>query len=216
MGGRAPAIDWYGRDTPWGRSEISGAAYLASTYRGIWGTKLVRHSPIAPDEVARRQASALFNLVPSTWDTFNFTAVEAMASGRPTIVSTGAGASELVEDGINGFLFPTGDARALAEAIERVMGESPAHLAEIGKAAQETVRTALAPETIAAQRIAAYRDAIDRFDHHRPAPVTGWLGDICRPAATAPCDGMAFLDHHPLREILAYSARRLGRRLWPL
>ena len=61
-----------------------------------------------------RQRSALFNLVPSTWDVFNFTAVEAMASGRPAIVSTGAGASELIEDGVNGYLFQAGDADALA------------------------------------------------------------------------------------------------------
>jgi hypothetical protein len=107
-----------------------------------------------------------------------------------------------------------GDARALAEAIGRVMAERPARLAEIGKAARETVRTALAPDIISAQRISAYRNAIDRHHRHRPEPVNGWLGNICRPAATGPCDdGMAFLDHHPLREILAYSARRLTRRL---
>ena len=73
-----------------------------------------------------------------------------MASGRPTIVSSGAGASELIEDGVNGFLFAAGDPDGLAEVLEHVLGESPARLAEIGRAGQETVRTALDPKTIAA------------------------------------------------------------------
>lgn len=90
LGARAPGIDWFGRDTSWGKRESSSAAHLAAAFPAIWGTRIVHHPPIPPEDVARRQASALFNLIPSTWDVFNFTVVEAMASGRPAIVSTGA------------------------------------------------------------------------------------------------------------------------------
>ncbi len=51
------------------------------------------------EQTARLQAQAAFMVVPSLWDTFNFTCVEAMWSGRPVICSRGAGASELIEDG---------------------------------------------------------------------------------------------------------------------
>ena len=168
------------------------------------GAKEFNHCPPeAPQEIARRQATALFNLVPSTWDVFNFTAVEAMASGRPTIVSTGAGASELIEDQVNGYLFASGDADALAAALDRLLGESPARLAAIGQAARETVRTVLDPNAIAAQRVAAYRSVIDAFRTQPPLPAAGWVGDICRPTEPLPGNEMAFLDHHPLRAIAA-------------
>jgi glycosyltransferase involved in cell wall biosynthesis len=101
LGTRAPVVDWVGRDTPWSARESSTVSYLSSAFPGIWGQRVSHCLPEPPQEIARRQANALFNLVPSSWDTFNFTAVEAMASGRPTIVSTGTGASELIEHEAN-------------------------------------------------------------------------------------------------------------------
>lgn len=212
LGPRTPEIDWFGRDVAWGDQETSSSSYLARTYPDIWGKKVIHHPPVATAEVERRQAGALFNLVPSTWDIFNFTAVEAMASGRPTIVSSGAAASELIEDGINGFLFPSGDATGLAGTIERVTGETPAKLADIGKRAQATVRAELDPDKIAAERIEAYRKAIAAFERDPPQRIEGWLGDAVRPSLAAP-ESLAFLDQQPLRPILTYAARRLARRL---
>ena len=131
-----------------------------------------------------------------------------MASGRPTVVSTGAGASELITDGSNGYLFTAGDPHSLASALDRLMAENPARLIDIGRAAQETVRVELDPQTIAGRRIAAYRAVIESFQSHPPAPATGWLGDICRPAETLQDDQMAFLDHMPLRLITAHVLKR--------
>jgi hypothetical protein len=146
--------------------------------------------------------------VPSTWDVFNFTAVEAMASGRPTIVSAGAGASELIADGVNGYLFAPGDAGSLAEAIDRLLTESSTRLLEISRAARETVRIQLDPHVIAGRRIAAYREAIASFQSYSPSPATGWLSDICRPTESLPDDQMAFLNHMPLRSIATHLLKR--------
>lgn len=212
LGDRAPVVDWVGRDTVWGARQSSSAAHLSATYPEIWSRKIIQHPQVAPAEVAVRQQAALFNLVPSTWDVFNFTAVEAMASGRPTIVSTGAGASELVEDGVNGYLFPADDAGALADVLDRVMSESPERLAAIGRAAQQTVRSALDPEKIAQQRMAAYQAAIDDFARQASAPVGGWLGDICRPSQST-ADQMAFLEGFPLRNLARHVAHRTVRRI---
>jgi glycosyltransferase involved in cell wall biosynthesis len=212
LGDRAPVIDWVGRDTVWGVRKSSSAARLCADYPEIWGRKIIQHPQIKPAEVAIRQQAALFNVIPSTWDVFNFTVVEAMSSGRPTIVSTGAGASELIEDGVNGFLFPAGDAGTLATVLDRVLSESPERLAEIGRAAQETVRYALDPQRIAQQRVAAYQVAIDDFAQRASVPVGGWLGAICQPAPSS-ADQMAFLDGFPLRNLARHVAHRTIRRI---
>ncbi len=212
LGARAPGIDWFGRDTDFGRHGASTAANLAELHPGVWGTRVRPHASIPVAEVAAHQAGALFNLVPSSWDVFNFTAAEAMASGRPSVVSTGAGASELIVDGENGFLFDAEDATGLAAAIDRVLTASPAHLAEVGAAGRETVCRQLDPATIAAARIAAWRSAIDSFHAAPPVPVTGWLGEICRPGPTASVEG-AFLSHHPMRTLAGHLARRVREKV---
>jgi hypothetical protein len=88
------------------------------------------------------------------------------------------------------------------------LGESPGRLAAIGRAAQGTIRTALDPNVIAAQRVAAYRSVIDAFLSRPPSPEMGWLGDICRPTEPSSGNEMAFLDHHPLRAIGTYVLAR--------
>ena len=210
MGHAAPGIDWVGRDTAWGARSDSTAKHLAETYPDVWPAKLIHHGPVLPAEVASRQARALFNVVPSTWDMFNFTVVEAMASGRPTIVSTGAGASDLIEDGVNGYLFANEDSDALAGAIQRVMSEKPSRLTNIGREAQRTIRTALNEKTIVSRRVAGYRGAIDTFNTRKPPSVSGWLGAVCRPSEASEND-MAFLENLPLRALSKHVVTRISR-----
>lgn len=47
--------------------------------------------------------------------------IEAMASGTPVVASDIAGIPEAIKDGLTGLLCPPGDARALADAIERIL-----------------------------------------------------------------------------------------------
>jgi glycosyltransferase involved in cell wall biosynthesis len=212
LGRGAPCVDWTGRDTAWGARGGSTAQHLAQTYPDVWKTKFFYHLPTSPAEVARRQARALLNIVPSTWDMFNFTTVEAMASGRPTIVSTGAGSSELIEDGVNGYLFANESTDELASAIERVLGEKPTRLAEIGRQARDTICAALNPTAIVAQRMTAYRATIKAFSTRQPAPVGGWLGAACRPSEMFGND-MAFLENLPLRMVGKHVVSRIYRRV---
>lgn len=211
MGNAAPGVDWLGRDTSSNRREVSTASELARLYPQVWG-RLVRPAPpVPPEEVAGRQSRVLFNLVPSEWDVFNFTVVEAMASGRPTLVSSGAGASELVTEGETGFLFEAGNSASLAVSLDKLLSMPPARLAEIGGAARETVRRECDPDVIAGARLAAYRRAIADFAQSPQSPVDGWIGAVCRPnAATEDVD--EFLGQFPIRSLTRHVARRLRER----
>jgi len=75
-------------------------------------------------QVASLQRNAKFVIVPSKWDTFNLSAVEAMWAQRVVICSDAAGAATLIEHGKNGFCFPSGDAQRLSELILKVKGMS--------------------------------------------------------------------------------------------
>jgi L-malate glycosyltransferase len=55
-------------------------------------------------------------LMPSEMESFGLVALEAMACRVPTIATQVGGIPELIEDGVNGWLFPVGDVDAMARA----------------------------------------------------------------------------------------------------
>ena len=63
-------------------------------------------------------------VVPSTWiENAPFIIREAFAAGVPVVASDLGGMAEMVHDGIDGLLFPAGDARALAAALRRLVND---------------------------------------------------------------------------------------------
>lgn len=68
-------------------------------------------------DVAEIYSACSVYIQPSSTEGFGIEVLEAMAHGRPVIVSEGAGASDLVEDSI-GFVVPIRDPVAIAEKIE--------------------------------------------------------------------------------------------------
>jgi GT2 family glycosyltransferase/glycosyltransferase involved in cell wall biosynthesis len=63
-------------------------------------------------------------VVPSTWiENAPFIIREAFAAGVPVVTSDLGGMAEMVRDGIDGLLFPAGDARALAAALRRLVDD---------------------------------------------------------------------------------------------
>jgi glycosyltransferase involved in cell wall biosynthesis len=71
------------------------------------------------DDVPARLNAARVAVIPSRWEGFGLFAVEAMAAGTPVVASAVDGLAEVVGDA--GLLVPPGDARALADAIKRVL-----------------------------------------------------------------------------------------------
>jgi glycosyltransferase involved in cell wall biosynthesis len=211
LGTRAPAVDWYGRDMPWDKGELA-STHMARRFPDVWGSAITHHQNVSAAKVADLQAGAKLNIVPSSWDVFNFTVVEAMASGRPVICSDGAGASSLIVDGENGYLFAKDDPAALARAIGRALDEDAGRLAEMAATALDTVLRRLDSQSVAAQRIAAYEKAATSFNSSPRKEATAWLHETCGP------DGgdrqeYAFLDRVPLRTILSHAGSRLRRKV---
>lgn len=74
--------------------------------------------------------------MPSLKEGFGLAVVEAMASGKPCIVSTAGGLKEIVTDGEDGVLVVPASARGLAEAIVRVAGD-PGLMERFSKSAEK-------------------------------------------------------------------------------
>lgn len=56
-------------------------------------------------------------VLPSLWEGFGLSVIEAMSLSKPVIASRVGGIPEIVEDGITGILCPPGDAEKIADAI---------------------------------------------------------------------------------------------------
>lgn len=206
----APVIDWVGRDT---RDPQTGEAYSASLARrfpGVFGRRVVALGSRPAPVVREMQRAARVVVVPSTWDVFNFTAAEAMAQGAVVIVSTGAGASELVRHGDTGFVFPAGDSEALALCLQTALALSERERNEMGQKAALSIGVALDPATVAARRLKEYAAA--NAGQRKKAPE--WLARVVQPGDPVP-DPLGFLSELPLRGLIKHAARRIGRRLVP-
>ena len=70
-------------------------------------------------------ARAAVVLCPARWDEpFGLAAAEAQACGTPVVAFRRGGLSEVIMDGVTGFLVPPGDVRAAAEAVPKAAGIS--------------------------------------------------------------------------------------------
>jgi glycosyltransferase involved in cell wall biosynthesis len=79
---------------------------------------------VAPAEVPRVMARHDVLLLPSRYEGFGQTLVEAMAAGCVPVASRIRGVTDVtIEDGESGLLFPVGDVGAAAAAIARLAGD---------------------------------------------------------------------------------------------
>ena len=95
----------------------------------------------------------------TTWEGMPNTVLEAMACGLPVIGTQVSGLHELVRDGVNGYLVPVKDARALAEAISRLMGNGYERR-RMGRQSRKLVEREFAWQFIAEQYVTIYRQVL--------------------------------------------------------
>ncbi|MDY6826348.1 MAG: glycosyltransferase family 4 protein [Bacillota bacterium] len=77
-------------------------------------------------DIERVMKAADIFVLSSHWEGFGLVAVEAMASGLPVLASDVQGLAEIVEGA--GLLFPPGDERALANAINKVLSDEDLYM----------------------------------------------------------------------------------------
>lgn len=103
-----------------GRRDAGIEARMAESAGDTWARHLLLgHLPYERMLPLLRQAEAV--VLPSRWEAFGFTCLEALALGRPVIATSGSGFSEIIEHDRSGTLVPPGDPGALAAALNRTL-----------------------------------------------------------------------------------------------
>jgi glycosyltransferase involved in cell wall biosynthesis len=92
-----------------------------------------------------RNASAV--VVPSKEEGFGLVAVEAQLCEAPVIAFASGGLADTIDDGINGYLVPSGNVPALTAKLDEVLTSPGRH--DVGRAGRQSAVARFAPESVA-------------------------------------------------------------------
>ncbi|NPU84515.1 MAG: glycosyltransferase family 4 protein [Syntrophaceae bacterium] len=105
--------------------------------------------------------NALAVVVPSEWyENAPISILEALACGKPVIGATIGGIPEMIEDGVNGFLFKSGNSNALAIALARLAEMDATEIENMGRAARKKAEREYGTESHYQSLMEIYRKAL--------------------------------------------------------
>ena len=118
---------------------------------------LVGPSDNAPDELAAADVVA----IPSVWESGPLVLAEALVLGRPVVATPVGLVPEMVQEGTSGRIVPVGDARALADAVARLLAD-PAAAAKMAEAGHVAVERVLGADALVDATEELYRSLVRR------------------------------------------------------
>ncbi len=148
---------------PW-RLTIVGDGNLRASFeataQALGGRQNVEFvGAVSPEALPEYYRGADIHLFPSTSraEAFGLVALEAAASGIPTIASDLPGVRTVVKDEVTGLLVPPGDAQALATAIDRLLNDR-ALREKLGRSARERCLSVYAWDGIIDRILEVYKE----------------------------------------------------------
>lgn len=123
--------------------------------------------PLAHRQLLDVVQAADLVVVPSRFEGFGLTALEAMALGRPVLATTAGGLPEVIEHGASGWLVPAQDPAQLAQAIGQLL-DDPALRQRLGTAGRLRAQQHFSLQAVTARLRDIYRRAVQaRVPAHR-------------------------------------------------
>jgi glycosyltransferase involved in cell wall biosynthesis len=132
------------------RNDVAREAALHAAVRDAGLETVVRFEPFVADPAPFYRWADVVAVPSRLPESLGRVAIEAMAFGRPPIVAKLGGLTEIVEDGVTGWIVEPNDAAALAHAIARIATQ-PEIWSAFGAAARARFDTTFSARTIATQ-----------------------------------------------------------------
>ncbi len=154
-------MHWIGYDsytTPTG--ELM-SVFLSKQFPGTWNKNFIWLGKKGHDETLKALAAASLVMIPSTWETFSYVAIEAAALQKPIIMTATTGAAYLFEQGKSALIVSPENKQAFATAVIQML-QNPA----IGKGlSQQTgaVLNQLHPSVSIPGRLKIYQEVMDDY-----------------------------------------------------
>lgn len=101
-------------------------------------------------------------VIPSFWENFPYSCLEAMACGRPVVASGVGGLREIIDDGKTGMLVSPNNAASLAGAISYLL-KNKAFSDELGRSARVKIEKVFAKKNVAKDTAAFYKNITSRM-----------------------------------------------------
>lgn len=94
---------------------------------------------ISDEELRLAYIRSTIFCMPGTAELQSLVTLEAMSASKPVVLADAMALPHLVEDGVNGYLFPPGDSDALAEKLTAILSLPDDQRHALGKASREMV-----------------------------------------------------------------------------
>jgi len=114
---------------------------------------------ILPSQIINEMKRASLFVLPSHIDNSPNSLAEAMVVGMPCIASDAGGIPSMLEDGMEGLIYPHQDISSLADKVE-ILLDHPKQALKYGKNARRTALTRHDPEKIADKAVSMYKEVI--------------------------------------------------------
>ncbi|HEV7779989.1 MAG TPA: glycosyltransferase family 4 protein [Chitinophagaceae bacterium] len=189
-------LHWTGGDTHTAPSGQRVSSFLAGQHPGIWDINFIWQDSLPHEKALEEIAAADLVFIPSVWDTFNYTALEAAWFGKPLIMTETTGAGYLFTND-PGCKIISAAAEAIASAIPE-QKELTEWSASIGTMGKKKLEDYFSPKSIIAERVTIYEKVVgQRQKHHSEA-----------------ADSLRFLERYtnPARKFY-YSLRAFAKRM---
>ncbi len=111
------------------------------------------------DDIERILPCADLFVLPSEFESFGLSALEAMACGVPVVATQSGGLPEVVEDGVTGRLVPVGDITALAGTISGMFSH-PEQMKAMGEAARRRAFDLFRRDRVVPRYLSFYRELL--------------------------------------------------------
>lgn len=206
-----PKIYWIGGDNYHREYTRSMSGYLKDKYPNVWGKHIIPLGRMPYAKVQEMIRKAGFVLVPSSWDTYNFTCVEAMGKKKIVVASDGVGSSMHITEGENGFIFQKDNADMLVDKVQHVLSLSLKEKLQIGENAFNRVQHDLDPEVIIPQRIRHYEQIIKGFTPK--VYEDDWLEILDKEIDDEVCN-TKILNQLSVKEISGYLIKRIKAKVY--